>query len=776
MTYDVGIDLGTTYSAAAVHRDGRSSIFPLGSRAAAIPTVVYLKEGGQVLTGEAAVRRAITEPERVAREFKRRLGDTTPVIVGGTPYSAEALMARVLRGVLDEVERREGSPPSRIAISHPANWGQYKLDLLNQAIRLAEIDAEKVTLLTEPEAAALSYASQERIDQGEIIAVYDLGGGTFDAAVLRRTEDGFEIIGKPEGIERLGGIDFDAAVAAHVARSLDGALDEIDHDDPASIAGMSRLRQDCVDAKEALSSDTDATIPVLLPTVQTEVRITRAEFEALIRPSLVDSIGAMHRAVKSAGVAWEDISKVLLVGGSSRVPLISQMVSSELGRPVAIDAHPKHAVALGAAFAASEEGVATDAEPAKPGVEILDVAPSSAVAAPVSPAEAEAPPAPAPAPTPVAPTTVEPTTAAAMPAAQATPAPTSPADPASTTSAAPSAPAAPRRPAPAAPLDPPRFNETPSADPLPAAASRPDPTASSETSGRASAPPPSTPVTPASVGTAPESDGGLGSRLPLIGAIVAVLVLVAIGAFVVLNSGGDGDTATETTIDGGSGDTEPEGDDTTTTEADATTTTEGATTTVAPPGADEVAAAVADVVDENFSTVEASITGDTVTLTGRAFDETERDAALAAAEAIPGVASVDDQTEVQTEDEQCTENVRAQPNWACITSASFDGTTVTGTYYSSVDEGGPDFNINGGLHLHVYASTFDPVAVGAAGPFSDGTGDWQVWDTPQIIEVSLGQLGVAEVPEKLCALIANQVHTIESPNSGTCWPIELAEG
>jgi len=353
VSYQVGIDLGTTYTAAATYKDGRSEIFALGNQAAAIPSVVLLREDETVLTGESAVRRAISEPERVAREFKRRLGDTTPIIVGGTPYSAESLMSQILRQVLSQIADREGSAPDHVTISHPANWGPFKIDLLMQSVRMAGIAEEEVSYVAEPEAAALSYATQERIEPGEILAVYDLGGGTFDAAVLRRTDVDFEIIGKPEGIERLGGIDFDAAVFAHVSRSLDGALGQLDPSDPAAQSAVARLRQDCVEAKEALSSDTDAVISVLLPNLQTDVRITRQEFEGLIRPSLVDTLASLQRALASAGVTAEQVGRVLLVGGSSRIPLISQLVSAEFGRPVAVDAHPKDAIALGAAYSAA---------------------------------------------------------------------------------------------------------------------------------------------------------------------------------------------------------------------------------------------------------------------------------------------------------------------------------------------------------------------------------------------------------------------------------------
>lgn len=396
MGYQLGIDLGTTFTGAAVHRDGRVEVSSLGSRTTAIPSVVLLRDDETVLTGEAAVRRALSEPGRVAREFKRRLGDTTPIIVGGSPYSAEALMARLLRSVVDEVEAREGGPAETIAVSHPANWGAYKTDLLHQAVLLADLDPDRVVFTTEPVAAATFYAHQERVEPGEIVAVYDLGGGTFDAAVLRAGAQGFEILGRPEGIERLGGIDFDAAVFSHVVASIGGLFDQLDPDDPATQNAVARLRQECVDAKEALSSDTDAVVPVLLPNLQTEVRITRAEFEGLIRPSLADSIASMRRALRSAGIEADDVAKVLLVGGSSRIPLIAQLVSAELGRPVAVDTHPKHAISMGAAYvAAGHSGVADVGDTAQlaPATALVEPEPTEQVAAaptepvPIAPTE-----------------------------------------------------------------------------------------------------------------------------------------------------------------------------------------------------------------------------------------------------------------------------------------------------------------------------------------------------------------------------------------------------
>lgn len=360
MSYYLGVDVGTTYTAAAIWREGRVEVASLGNRAPVVPSVVLRPDGdgsgGEMIVGEAAARRAVTEPDLVAREFKRRFGDPTPIIVGGSPYSAEALTARVLRWVVDKVSQSEGGAPLGVAVSHPANWGDYKLDLLRQAIQLADLgDAATVS---EPEAAAIHYATQERVPVGSVVALYDLGGGTFDAAVLRKTGAGWDILGEPQGIERLGGVDFDEAVFRHVTTALGDAMDGLDPEDPAAVAAVARLRQECVEAKEALSADAHTSIPVILPGVNTEVRLTRAELESMVRPALADSIGAMQRALRSAGVEADEVSAVLLVGGSSRLPIVAQLVGSEMGRPVAVDAHPKHGIALGAAIVAAQRDVA----------------------------------------------------------------------------------------------------------------------------------------------------------------------------------------------------------------------------------------------------------------------------------------------------------------------------------------------------------------------------------------------------------------------------------
>ena len=401
MGYSVGIDLGTTFTAAAVQRDDeRAETVQLGNRGASIPSTVFLREDDSILTGHAALRRGLSEPGRLAREFKRRFGDPTPLLLGGVPVSADALTGRMLRATLDAVTEREGRAADAVAVCHPANWGPYKLDLFQQACRHVGLD--HAVMVSEPEAAAVHYAAQERLDPDAVVAVYDLGGGTFDAAVLRRTGDGFEVLGSPDGIERLGGTDFDEAVVAQVRQAVGPALAELDPDDPTTLSTLARLRQECVEAKEALSGDTDASVPIVLPGLSTEVRITRVEFEAMIRVPISETIESLRRALRSAAVAPEDLAAVLLVGGSSRIPMVAEMVGAELGRPVAVDADPKHVVALGAARVAARS--------------LVPVAAAPVPAAPAYPPPPPPPPVVAPPPPPAKPPPAAPVPTVAPPA------------------------------------------------------------------------------------------------------------------------------------------------------------------------------------------------------------------------------------------------------------------------------------------------------------------------------------------------------------------------
>ncbi|NMH99992.1 Hsp70 family protein [Pseudonocardia acidicola] len=348
--YSLGVDLGTTFVAAAIAHESQVEMVTLGDRSVVAPAVVYLREDGTIVTGDAAVRRAVSNPDRVGREFKRRLGDPTPVMLGNTPHAVGALLGALLHDVLHKVIETEGGPPERVVLTHPANWGPFRRELFEDVPEAAGLTGLTTwRTVSEPEAAAAHYAATRRLNDGETVAVYDLGGGTFDATILSKGPEGIEILGTPEGIERLGGVDFDEAVMSYVNVSSGGALSELDMGDPATAIALARLRQDCVLAKEALSVDTETTIPVFLPHRHFEVRLTRPEFEGMLRAPIESTVAALSRTLRSAQVTPEQLSAVLLVGGSSRIPLVGRMLTEQLGRPTVVDTHPKHAVALGAA-------------------------------------------------------------------------------------------------------------------------------------------------------------------------------------------------------------------------------------------------------------------------------------------------------------------------------------------------------------------------------------------------------------------------------------------
>jgi len=355
--YVLGVDMGTTFTAAAVAVGEEPPVaVPLGSRAATMPTVAYLGPDGEFLVGEAAERRALTDPDWVVRRFKRRIGDETPVLVGtgaqATRHHAHSLAARMISWVVGQVMLRQGGAPERIVVTHPVGWGPHKQELLTRS--LADLGLDNVDLLSEPQAAALAFASTGRLPAGAVLAVYDLGGGTFDASLLRAEPDGrFCPVGRPVGLPDLGGIDFDDAILAHVIDSLGADNVSLDPDDPMVATALSRLRQECVDAKEALSDDTAATVPVLLGTLNTSVRVTRAEFETMISPAIAATVDALDAALDSLHTD-DEITHLLLTGGSSRIPLVTQALSAHLGSGVRLDRDldPTLAVALGAALAA----------------------------------------------------------------------------------------------------------------------------------------------------------------------------------------------------------------------------------------------------------------------------------------------------------------------------------------------------------------------------------------------------------------------------------------
>ena len=347
--YCLSVDLGTTFVAAAFSAGSRLEMFGLGERSVVAPALVYLDEHNSLVTGERADRLGLSSPGRLAREFKRRLGDPTPIRLAGTPLVVTELLATLLRDVLAKATSTEGTPPERVVLTHPATWGPLRLGLFDEVVSLAGLGDTPTHTISEPEAAAMHYTASRGLRHGELVAVYDLGGGTFDVTVLHAHPRRVEILGIPEGIERLGGIDFDEALFNHIDHVSDGAVSRLDANDQRTKIALARLRQDCTLAKEDLSMVTETVIPVFLPNRNFDLRITRAQFEDLVRAQVESTIGALARTLRSAQVNPAQLNAVLLVGGSSRIPLVAQTVSEVLGLRTVVDAHPKHTVALGAA-------------------------------------------------------------------------------------------------------------------------------------------------------------------------------------------------------------------------------------------------------------------------------------------------------------------------------------------------------------------------------------------------------------------------------------------
>jgi YVTN family beta-propeller protein len=352
VSYSLGIDLGSTFVAAARATAATVEAVPLGDRSVVTPAAVYLNGDGTLVTGEAASRGAVCSPDRIGREFTRRLGDPTPMVLGGEPYAVTALLGVLLRDVVEQVTKTEGGPPDRVALTYPTSWGPFRRALFEEAAQHAGLTNSP--MVSEAEAAAAQYTANQPLGDGETIAVYDLGGGTFDATALRMHSGGVEILGKPERIEALGGDDFDEAILSYLNDTADGALTKLDMRRPQTFVALSRVRQNCIAAKEALSTGTETNFTVFLPSRTFDVHLTRSDFEDMVRASIGSTIRALSRTLQSAQVKPADLSAVLLVGGSSRIPLIARMVSAELGCPTVVDTHPQHVVALGAATHAAQ--------------------------------------------------------------------------------------------------------------------------------------------------------------------------------------------------------------------------------------------------------------------------------------------------------------------------------------------------------------------------------------------------------------------------------------
>jgi molecular chaperone DnaK (HSP70) len=354
MPYVLGVDVGTSRARAAVCRDTGSGWtdpvpVPLGSRQPAAASVVYLGADRSALVGDDAERQVGNDPIRVARGAIGRIGDDVPLVLGGIPCTPQELTAVLIRWVVDRAAEREGEGAAAIVVTHPSEWGGHRKSLLHH--ELVRQGVGEVTLLAEPIAVAEGYTGIT--EPGDVLATYGLGAGTADAAVVRKTPAGtFELVADARGTEAIGGGHFDDALMQCVRDQVGRVLDEIDPADPQAWLAMARLRAICTGAKERLSAQPEVVVPVRLPDAPAEIRVTRAEFERVIRPAVAAGADLVPRTVRAAGVSGKDVGAVVLTGGSVRVPLVAELVKAAAPAMVVVAAEPDFSVAVGAAVAA----------------------------------------------------------------------------------------------------------------------------------------------------------------------------------------------------------------------------------------------------------------------------------------------------------------------------------------------------------------------------------------------------------------------------------------
>jgi molecular chaperone DnaK len=355
MSYGLGVDLGTTYTAVAVGSNGQTQVVTLGdeSKAFPVPGGNRLLRGGDLLA-QAGVGGPAQRPGLPAA-LRTGLAEPVPLALGGRPHQETHVLARALRSVLDVVTAVEGEAPERVVLTCPAVWGPVRRQQFSEVSR--QVGLDPVTVVSEPEAATSFFAGTGRLAEGAVVVVYDLGAVTVDMTVVRVSESGTEILGLPEALEGVGGIDFDDIVLALADKNLDGAVSALDLKDPVAVTALAEIRRQCVRAKEALSRAETTTLVLPLPDGVTKVRLRRADFEAMIQAGLESTLAGLRRSMLSAGVTTADLAAVVLIGGSSRIPLVERILTAGLGLPMLVHEHPQHCVALGAATIAEGNSV-----------------------------------------------------------------------------------------------------------------------------------------------------------------------------------------------------------------------------------------------------------------------------------------------------------------------------------------------------------------------------------------------------------------------------------
>jgi molecular chaperone DnaK len=351
MAKAVGIDLGTTNSVVAVLEGGEPTVIPNAEGSRTTPSVVAFAKSGEVLVGEVAKRQAITNPERTIRSVKRQMGTSWTIDIDGKKYTAQEISARVLQKLKRDAEAFLGDTINQAVITVPAYFDDAQRTATKEAGQIAGL--EVLRIINEPTAAALAYGlDKEGAEQ--TVLVFDLGGGTFDVSILDIGEGVFEVK-STAGNTHLGGDDWDQRVIDWLVKTFkDTEGVDLSNDKMA----LQRLKEAAEKAKIELSQVQETTINLPFITATSEgpkhldVKLTRAKFQELTDDLVEACRGPFEQAIKDAGISKSDIDHVVLVGGSTRMPAIQDLVHSLTGKEPHKGVNPDEVVAVGAAIQA----------------------------------------------------------------------------------------------------------------------------------------------------------------------------------------------------------------------------------------------------------------------------------------------------------------------------------------------------------------------------------------------------------------------------------------
>ncbi|RXT94980.1 molecular chaperone HscC [Pseudomonas syringae] len=366
----VGIDLGTTNSLVAVWRDGSSELVTNALGETLTPSVVGLDDDGQILVGKAARERLQTHPEKTAALFKRYMGSAQEIRLGSATYRPEELSSLVLKSLKADVERAFGEPVTEAVISVPAYFSDAQRKATRIAGELAGLKVEK--LINEPTAAALAYGLHQKEGETSFL-VFDLGGGTFDISILELF-DGVMEVRASAGDNFLGGEDFDQVMVEHFVN-----LHRDEPDFPSTELIAPALRREAERVRRALGQDASADFVLRHAEREWRKTITQEQMSDFYAPLLNRLRAPAERALRDARIRVADLDEILLVGGTTRMPLIRKLAASLFGRFPSIALNPDEIVAQGAAVqaalkhrdAALEEIVLTDVCPYTLGIETI---------------------------------------------------------------------------------------------------------------------------------------------------------------------------------------------------------------------------------------------------------------------------------------------------------------------------------------------------------------------------------------------------------------------